>query len=64
MNTEIIETTNGEIPKLELSSDQRLNAFLVEYNQLLEKYRIQLIPYTIRFNNGNQLADAKFAPIE
>lgn len=47
-----------------LTPDQRLAAFQQELDALLKKYGVQLVPYIITFNNGTQIADAKFVPVQ
>lgn len=46
--------------EMPLTPDQRLAAFQAELTALCGKYGVELVPYIITFNNGTQIADAKF----
>lgn len=58
------QPTNGtiEIPATEQAPD--LPTFEQEFEALCQKYGVQLVPYIITFNNGAQVADAKFVPVQ
>lgn len=69
-----IEQANGTAPlddapapatdEQPLTPDQRLTAFQQDLTALCQKYGVELVPYIITFNNGTQIADAKFVPIQ
>lgn len=53
------QSTNGTMIQETVSL-----TFESELAALLKKYNLQLVPYIIRFNDGTQLADAKFVPVQ
>lgn len=60
------QPTNGtviqESPDTQQAPD--LSTFEQEFAALCQKYGVQLVPYIITFNNGTQMADAKFVPVQ
>lgn len=66
MNGEILEQVeaqpaNGTQP---LTPEAKLAAFQQELEALTNKYSVRLVAYIIRFNDGTQIADAKYIPVE
>lgn len=53
------EKVNGTV-----TQEVTLATFESELATLLKKYNLQLVPYIIKFNDGTQLADAKFIPVQ
>lgn len=64
MTTTIKEPTNGTVVQELPTIAPDLATFQQELDALLQKYGLQLVPYIITFNNGTQIADAKFVPIQ
>lgn len=77
MMTTTRQSENGDVPLKQetiLLPNEKAEEFVIEAPQsltfeaelaaLMEKHQVQLVPYIIKFNNGNELADAKFMSIQ
>lgn len=63
MTPMIKEQTNGTESPTTLQAPD-LATFEQEFAALCQRYGVQLVPYIITFNNGAQVADAKFVPVQ
>ena len=64
MATATKEPANGTVAQELPAIVPDLATFQQELDALLQKYSLQLVPYIITFNNGAQMADAKFVPVQ
>lgn len=57
------QPANGTVIQELPAAPPDLTTFQQELEALLQKYSVQLVPYRIVFNDGTQIADAKYVPI-